>query len=183
MGCLKKVLLLFILTSGVGSWGSSAMTRLEKKASFFLMKKSLITESKLQSTSTDFIPLDGEYCPAQPPRPNSECIVFVTGNFPSTDDKLRAVRACAGNYNAVCAKYVAGNFPNFDERVAAAESCRNNIDTDCMKFVAGDFPSSDERKTAAMACRNASLDCVKYTAGNFPNFDERLSAARACGGQ
>ncbi|MBS1963704.1 MAG: hypothetical protein JST04_15925 [Bdellovibrionales bacterium] len=117
------------------------------------------------------------------PPSTQDCIVFVAGSYPSSDERITAAKACVGNYGVTCAKWAAGSYPSFDERVTAARACRDNRTTECAVFVAGSYPSSDERLTAVRACGNADIACVKYVAGSYPSFDERVAAAKSCSDQ
>ncbi len=173
--CLVAVVLVGSIASAKQELGA-----LEKRAAIFLLKQSTLKSQALKSAK--FFSSQNEICEDDKPKPSSDCISYVAGSYPSTDERVRAARACAGNHGVSCATYVAGSYPSFSEREAAALACRNVSDLSCAKFVAGSYPSNSERVTAAKACKNASLECVKYTAGSYPSFSERVAAANACGG-
>lgn len=109
-----------------------------------------------------------------------ECIVFVSGAYSSSDQRIAAAKACIGNYGAECVKWVSGAYPSFDNRVAAAKSCRGNRAIDCAVFVAGSYASQEQRLAAVAACSDASVECVKYVAGAYASFEQRIESANTC---
>jgi hypothetical protein len=164
-------LLLFINTS----YAAQHLTDLQKKAAIFLIENSAFQETVGKNS------MARNAC--NPTSPSADCINFVAGSYPSSDEKLAAARACTGVSSVDCVKFIAGSYPSFDERVKAASACKNNVNLDCVQFVAGSYPSFDERTKAGLACENADVNCVKSVVGSYPNFNERVKAAQACGGK
>lgn len=171
----KLVLLCTLLSGGLASAetlsDAAPLSEMQQKAAAFLLQKtqkSAIRESH-----------PGCY---EPPASNAQCMQYVAGSYPTSDQRLEAARACAGVSNLGCVQYVAGSYPTFDGRVSAARSCVGVSDLSCAQYVAGSYPTSDQRETAAQACRYASVDCVRQVAGSYPTFDQRVAAAQACGG-
>ena len=169
-------LLTFSMTLPCFASANFAMSNAEKKAALFLLHKS----DTFQKNQLMELSYPGEICPT---KINTECIIFVAGNYPSADEKLAATRACVGNINSECVKALAGSYPITSERVNAAKACRGNLGQDCMLYVAGSYPTTDERLQAAKACDGADAECVKYVAGSYPSSSEKITAAKACGGQ
>jgi hypothetical protein len=155
---------------------SITMTQYEKKAAIFLLHKDLA----VQKFQRQELPNPGHICY---PKVSAECIDFVAGSLPNTDERLEAARACVGNLNADCASFAAGTLSNISDRIEAAKACRGNFGKDCLEYVSGTFADMSQRLQSAKACNGADLECVKYVAGSFPSSDERISAAKACGGQ
>ena len=152
------------------------MSTAEQKAARFLIHKS----SSNQKNQLMALSYPGEICPN---KINTDCITFVAGNYPSTDEKLAATRACVGNFNSECVKAVAGSYASTLEKLEAAKACRGNLSQECMSYVAGSYPSTNEKIQAAKACDGADVECVKYVAGSYPSSTEKIAAAKACGGQ
>lgn len=108
------------------------------------------------------------------------CVEYVAGSFSSTEDRISAARACAGNYGDACAKWAAGSFAQLSDRLAAAKACRDNRTLDCAVYVAGSFANLGDRLSSAAACAGADVECVKYVAGNFASLEQRIAAAKSC---
>ena len=161
----------------------SELNLVQLKAAHFLYNKAVKQTAKSELSKKKNNLWKQDIICDQPSSIDGQCVKFVAGDYPSSDERVNAARACAGVQSVECVKFVAGNYPNSDERVNAAKTCAGVVDVECIKFVAGNYPNSDERNEAVLACKYASVDCVKEVAGNYPNFSERVAAAKACGGQ
>jgi hypothetical protein len=149
---------------------------------------SVFASSTLESRAAKFFEMkalgmveDHELPPTCQPM-SKECIVFVAGSYPSTSDRIDAVRACVGNYGDACAKYVSGSYPSKSDRIESARACRNNYNLDCATLVSGSYPSHAERLESVLACANVDVECLKFILGSYPSRSERLEAAKVCSG-
>jgi hypothetical protein len=164
------------LSISIPAFAKPNMSRIEQRAAIYLLKKAGAQSLNLQNR--DIKPQHGA-C-EQPS--SGECVSFVAGAYASSDQRLKAARACAGNSGPECVKFVAGSYASFDQREDAAISCKNNLGDACVQFVAGGYASTDQRIQAGLACANADAECVKQVAGNYASTDQRIEAAKACGG-
>jgi len=185
MSILKIVLVSSLVFAGVVSAKSELNVTQLRAAAYLLKQLEKQPENstlKVQSSAN----LEHDNCqtppPYQPPQPDTQCITYVAGSYPSADERVRAARACAGVYSLECVQYAAGSYPSFAERESAARSCSGVHDIACAQYVAGSYPSTSERTQAVEACRYASVDCVRQVAGSYPSFAERIAAAKACSG-
>lgn len=186
MSILKYFLVTSLVFAGVVSAKSELNVTQLRAAAFMLKKAEQKSVSANTSSKTSSI-LEHDNChppypKPEPPKPDTECITYVAGSYPSTDERVRAARACVGVYSLACVQYAAGSYPSFAERESAARSCSGIHDIECAQFVAGSYPSTSERLQAVEACRYADVTCVRQVAGSYPSFAERISAAKACGG-
>jgi hypothetical protein len=190
----KSVFAILTLTAGSISLaaGSAQLSKkaLENRAAVYLLNKTEMRTSNQNIRSfalnrqvdSSLELVDRDRC--QEPEPiDMSCVTFVAGNWPSSEQRAEAARACVGNPSDSCVKFVAGSWPDFDLRVKSAKACRNNTSLACAEWVAGNWPSTEQRLAAAIACDHVDLDCAKFTAGNWPSNDQRLEAARACSGR
>lgn len=114
--------------------------------------------------------------------PDLDCIKYVAGSYPTSEERSRAARACVGVSDMQAVNYIAGSYPSFSEREEAAYLSSRNLNLECTKFVAGSYPTLQERKNAAGVCHNVKFDCVQLVAGSYPTMTERMNAAKSCGG-
>lgn len=174
---MKKLSLVIacLLLGSMSSVASAELSSVQLKAADFLLKQ---IEAPKKISIRESRPVCDEPAPI-----GAGCVGFVGGSYPSSDERLRAARACAGVRDLACVQYVAGSYPSFSERETAARQCSGVDDTACVEFVAGSYPSRSERDQAAASCKYASVDCVRQVAGSYPSFSQRVAAAKACGGQ
>lgn len=177
---IKIILISVLVFAGVVS-AKSELNTTQLRAAAFLLKKAEQKSFKTESLVEHLPP--GCHDPVTPPVPDSQCVTYVAGSYPTSDERIRAARACAGVYSLKCVQFAAGSYPTFSEREAAARSCSGVHDTACAEYVSGSYPTTSERTQAVEACRYASVECVRQVAGSYPTFSERIEAARACGGQ
>ena len=100
-------------------FGSSEMSKFEKKAASFMLLKIKSLPSVSAHTGS---PAAGNCTVGA----SLQCVEFVAGSYPSNDERLKAVRACRANQDSECVIYVAGSYPSFGEREDSAKSCANN---------------------------------------------------------
>lgn len=178
MSILKYLVMSSFVFAGVVS-AKSELNITQLRAAAYLLKQS--EKQSLNKKTESF--LEQEACqPPVTPSPDGQCVSYVAGSYPTSDERLRAARACAGVYSLECVQYAAGSYPTFSERETAAQSCRGVYDVACAQYVAGSYPTTSERAQAVEACRYANVDCVKQVAGSYPTLAERIAAAKACSG-
>lgn len=153
-----------------------------KAAQFLYQKANLQSSKKEESSKVSQLSIQQVICD-QPTHVSVECIRFVSGSYPTADDKIRAARSCSGVQKLECVTYVSGNYPSMSDRESSASSCSGVTDVGCVQFVSGSYPSLSDRIEAAASCKYSSLDCVKQVVGSYPTLAERVAAAKACGGQ
>lgn len=115
MPFIKFIIVILTLALGNSVYAKSSMTQYEAKAAKFLLQKKHQQFSQLSTVLSN----PNEICYV---KNNLDCIQFVAGSYPSSQQKLEAAKACH-SADVECVKYVAGSYPSSEQLIAAAKAC------------------------------------------------------------